>query len=122
MVLNNEKKCGIVSTEIEPGTDFWKITYNDNKIVIGLFLYKKHEDYISRIEENPKIEEIINNENDDYEFNFEKEEFISNFINEIENNIDKYNDNYLKTSLNGSRKIDDLKNYITNIKETLSKN
>ena len=122
VVLNNERKSGIVCTEIEPGADFWKITYADNKMVIGLFLYEKHKDFISTIEYDPDFKEKIDKEDEDYRFSFEKEEFISNFMSEIENNIDEYNNNYLKPYPNNSRTTDDLKRYCINIRELLSKN
>ncbi len=120
-VLDNNKECGIVDTEIEPGTDFWKIVYDDKIIVISLFLYEKHDYILNTEEDSFKIKEMLINENSDYDFEFEIDEFNS-LIDEIENNIDKYNENYLKECLDNRKTVDDLKKYIIEIKKKLNKN
>lgn len=118
-VLGNKKEYGIIDSEIEPGTDFWKIIYKDGMIVISLFLYEKHDYIINTNEDYFKIAKTLINEKSDYDFEFGIEDFINNFINEIEDNIDKYNENYLKYCLDNRRTIDDLKKYIQEIKNII---
>ncbi len=118
-VLDNKKEFGIIDTEIEPGTDFWKISCNDKKIVISLFLYEKHDYILYTNEDYFKIEKTLINEKSDYDFEFGTENFINNFINEIEDNLDKYNENYLKDCLDHRRTVDDLKKYIQEIKKII---
>ena len=118
-VLDNKKKCGIVDTEIEPGSDFWKIVLDNKIIIISLFLDEKHNYIINTEEDFFKIKERLVNENSDYNFKFTIDEFVNNFINEIENNLDKYNENYLKYCLDNRRTIDNLKKYIMEIKKRL---
>lgn len=118
-VLDNKKEYGIVNTEIEPGSDFWKIVCDEKTIVISLFLYEKHDYILDTTEDYLKIERSLINEKGDYNFEFTIEDFIDNFINEIEDNIDKYNENYLKECLDNRRTVDDLNKYIQEIKNII---
>ena len=120
-VLENKKKCGIIDTEIEPGSDFWKIVKNNEVLRISLYLYEKHDYTIYSDEDYSRIEKQIINEKSDYDFEFKTDEFINNFIDEIENNINKYDENYLKDCLDKKRTIDDLKKYIIEIKKKLNR-
>ena len=86
LVLNGEKEIGLVETELEPGTECWRISYVNENIIIDINCNDK----------------ILN-------FIFDRNDFLNKFIKEIETNLDKYNNNFLVDSVNYIRTIDDLK-------------
>ena len=98
LVIDNKKVIGTVEAELEPGTECWKISYDNKNFVIS-----------------------INDDINDLQFIFNNNEFINIFIKEIENNLDEYDNNYLSFGVTDKRSIADLKNYISKIKKELIK-
>ena len=95
-VIENKKEIGTVEAELEPGTECWEIFYDNKNFVIS-----------------------INDDGNDLQFIFNNNDFIDTFIKEIDNNLDKYDDNYLSFGITDKRTIDDLKKYVSKIKKEL---
>lgn len=110
-VLSNETKCEVVDTEKEPGVDLWQIKIDNMKIIIDLYCGETLEGKYK-----------INNSSfaNKYTFKFNKDSFLKNFINVIEEKLEDYNENYLKDCLDNHRKISDLKKYVIEIKNILN--